>query len=241
MNPRFLITALISGCVFFAGCYTQLRTVPQSRQPETASSRLDQIEKIDTADTDTFYIIVDTVVENSDTIFDTTWYTTLREIPDQGAESERVRRYIIAEDRPEYCFWTRDFLGFPELRCFDSYSDYRFHLHVNAPWWIRERLFMRDFHCPPFYYYDPYTGYCRHYRDYYQYYYPPRDYYRGPGGDEPEPGPSGQRRGPRSRSYGTDRPESSPQGESTARSGREERESAPGPENRAPRRQRGYR
>jgi len=64
----------------------------------------------------------------------------------------------------QVCVWERDFFGYPELRCYNtSYASSWLYFH-NTPWWYRSSFGWRDTRgCPPFYYYDRFSGTCRYY------------------------------------------------------------------------------
>ncbi|MBD3420616.1 MAG: hypothetical protein GF398_10915 [Chitinivibrionales bacterium] len=206
MKFMLRIIALLVGLGLVQGCYTQLKLAGQSNP---SARRSGTIAEKDTSATDTFHVLIDTIVEEGDTTFDTTWYATLQQVPAEEKQERRLRTVIITERYPRYCFWTQDFFGYPELECFDTYADYRWYLNVHAPWWIRDRVYSYRDHCPPHYYYDPYTGYCRYYRDYDHYYRYPRYDKSSPSEDR------GARRAPRSRSYKTgDTPDRAPHDES---------------------------
>lgn len=83
------------------------------------------------------------------------------------------------------CYWTRNFFGEPELRCFDDnrYSYYTWDRYYNYPWWYRfDRIYGYEW-CPQRYYYDPSCDCCRY--DYnYNY---SRPNYSSGGGSSVEP------------------------------------------------------
>jgi hypothetical protein len=200
------------------GCYTQMSLDEYEMEPVREKGK---------PRSDTLYVVIDTVIEEEDTTFDTTWFRQKKQIPQTRSEK---RTTVIVRER-EYCFWKRDFWGRPELRCFDSYSDFEWHLYVNTPWWYRSRLSLYDrYGCPPGYYYDPYTGVCRYYRDYHRYYSPER-YYRERPSDERRPAPrprsrdrdEQQQRRParRPRSYGIEEPREEPRQKETQKKKRE--------------------
>ncbi len=64
----------------------------------------------------------------------------------------------------QVCVWERDFFGYPELRCYTtSYTSSWLYFH-NTPWWYRSSYGWRDTRgCPPYYYYDRFSGTCRYY------------------------------------------------------------------------------
>lgn len=145
-------------CATVSGCYTRLHISP--------TGVLDRGDPggqgAESAESDTFFFLVDTVVGGGDTILDTSWYGSSADLP-PGRKGGAV-----VQTRPAgYCIWTRDFLGYPELRCFDSWEEYRFFTEVNSPWWIRDRLYPYRFgDCPPGFHYDPFSSYCRHHGDF---------------------------------------------------------------------------
>ncbi|MDR2693296.1 MAG: hypothetical protein LBB74_03665 [Chitinispirillales bacterium] len=64
----------------------------------------------------------------------------------------------------QVCVWERDFFGYPELKCYyTSYTSSWLYFH-NTPWWYRSSYGWRDTRgCPPYYYYDRFSGTCRYY------------------------------------------------------------------------------
>jgi hypothetical protein len=72
------------------------------------------------------------------------------------------------------CYWTRDFWGRPELRCYDSYYGRDWYRYNYYPWWNRSSsYYYGDYNnygwneqCPAYYYYDYSCGACRYYRSY---------------------------------------------------------------------------
>ncbi|MBD3242816.1 MAG: hypothetical protein GF331_19650 [Chitinivibrionales bacterium] len=90
-----------------------------------------------------------------------------------GQVVERDTVYIDDDER-KICYWTRDWRGEPVLRCYRTYYSDSWVSYHSDPWWYSR---YRDPYwgygqCPSYYYYDPYTGYCRYYRDFDRYYYP---------------------------------------------------------------------
>ncbi|MBN1128960.1 MAG: hypothetical protein JXA71_08240 [Chitinispirillaceae bacterium] len=176
---------IFSGCALIAlavvsGCYTQVHRY--ASPAHSLPGGFEQGKEADLTQTDTFYITVDTVYKDGDTLFDTTWYGENEPIA-PGASAERSLDTVIVEPRiREYCFWIRDFLGYPELRCFSSIAEYHFYLSTTAPWWIRDRMYRSPYYgCPPGFYFDPFSGYCRYYRNFDRFYFPRvrgRDPYR---------------------------------------------------------------
>lgn len=161
-----LITLLL-----FSGCYTQL-----SRQGPEQPARGNSLQE-GQAFPDTFYFTLDTVYRSGDTLVDTIWYGDKEQIPDSIADIHAYHRVVSEPRNQKYCVWMQDFMGYPELRCFSSYSEFQIFLSSSAPWWIRDRIYAYSYYgCPPGYYYDPFSGYCRYYRDYGRFY---RPWYRG--------------------------------------------------------------
>lgn len=90
-----------------------------------------------------------------------------------GQTAERDTVYLDDDDR-KICYWTRDWRGEPVLRCYRTYYSDSWVSYYSDPWWYsryRDHYWGYN-HCPSYYYYDPYTGYCRYYRDFERYYYP---------------------------------------------------------------------
>lgn len=82
---------------------------------------------------------------------------------------------VIQDDSREVCYWTRDWRGRPTLRCYRTYYSDGWVSFYSDPWWYsRYDSYWGYSSCPTYYYYDPYTGYCRYYRDFDRYYYPSR-------------------------------------------------------------------
>lgn len=80
---------------------------------------------------------------------------------DCGDCREEVLPYI---SNRQVCVWERDFFGYPELRCYyTGYNSSWLYFH-NTPWWYRSSYGWRDTRgCPPYYYYDRFSGTCRYY------------------------------------------------------------------------------
>jgi hypothetical protein len=135
---RLIIHALVLAPLVAAlsGCYTQIGTLSYAD---------DSTEKRSV------------VVEQSDSTADT---LTTR---------SRTDTLVIRDERTRNCYWTRNSWGEPQLRCtdestpFDSWYSYRY-----TPWWNRsfDSYYSHHGSCPAYYYYDPYTGTCRHRTDY---------------------------------------------------------------------------
>jgi hypothetical protein len=81
-----------------------------------------------------------------------------------GGDCGDCRDVAPVAERREVCVWERDFLGFPELRCYTTnYHSSWIYFH-NTPWWYRDRFGWRDTRgCPPYYYFDRASGICRYY------------------------------------------------------------------------------
>lgn len=89
------------------------------------------------------------------------------------------------------CVWERDLMGYPHLRCYDSFYPRDWFLYNNSPWWYRNDPYWYDYNrCPRYYYYDQSCGQCRYtgtthnYRRYDDHPYQNRT-------SEPKPEPSG--------------------------------------------------
>lgn len=112
---------------------------------------------------------------------------------------------VIKDTEREICYWTRDFFGDPVLHCYESRYSYDWFRYRHSPWWYRSYDVPYDYgRCPRYYYYDRYSGRCRHYQDMRYYSYP---YTRQPSGGSSSSGSSGtgdarRRIDRRSRSYG---------------------------------------
>ena len=92
----------------------------------------------------------------------------------QRQSTQPIRDTIVILEHRN-CYWTRDFWGRPQLKCYTgSYPDdwYSFN---RLPWWSRNYDRRFDMiHCLPDYYFDPECGNCRYSRDWTRSYYPPR-------------------------------------------------------------------
>jgi hypothetical protein len=74
----------------------------------------------------------------------------------------------------QYCYWTRDIFGRPELRCDDSYYGRDWYRYNNNPWWSNSSSYYYgnynsygwDEPCPAYYYWDNTCGACRYYSSY---------------------------------------------------------------------------
>ena len=74
---------------------------------------------------------------------------------------------IRTRDR-ETCIWERDLMGYPHLRCYNSYYNSDWFYYNNSPWWYRNDPYWYDYNrCPRYYYYDPSCGCCRYTSDRY--------------------------------------------------------------------------
>jgi len=108
-----------------------------------------------------------------------------------GADCGECLEVAPASDRREVCVWERDMFGYPDLRCYNTnYSSTWVYFH-NTPWWYRDSYSWYDTRgCPPYYYYDRISGFCRYY-DNGASSYPRRHSGRGGGGggtyNEPPP------------------------------------------------------
>lgn len=69
---------------------------------------------------------------------------------------------IRVEDN-KTCVWERDLMGYPQLRCYDSFYPRDWFWYNNSPWWYRNDPYWHDYNrCPRYYYYDPSCGCCRY-------------------------------------------------------------------------------
>ena len=95
-------------------------------------------------------------------------YTKLAYYQDETAPyAERCEDCVTQRAAPgtgEVCVWERDMFGFAQLRCYNSnYSSSWLYFH-NTPWWYRNQYRWYETRgCPPYYYYDRFSGSCRHY------------------------------------------------------------------------------
>jgi hypothetical protein len=82
----------------------------------------------------------------------------------KGGECGNCRDEVPYTGGRQVCVWERDFFGYPELRCYyTSYASSWLYFH-NTPWWYRSSYGWRDTRgCPPYYYYDRFSGTCRYY------------------------------------------------------------------------------
>ncbi len=72
---------------------------------------------------------------------------------------------IVTQDR-QTCVWERDLLGYPHLRCYNSYYPHDWFYYNYSPWWYRNDPYWYDYtRCPRYYYYDPSCGRCRYSAD----------------------------------------------------------------------------
>jgi hypothetical protein len=116
--------------------------------------------------------------------------------PDSASDStiaaSRVDTIVVKER--EHCFWERDLLGYPRLRCYESYYHRDWFLYNRTPWWYRSDPYWFDYNrCPRYYYYDRDCGCCRYHSSHHHHYYGGK-----PGGSTPvSPGSA-----PRERSGG---------------------------------------
>jgi len=69
----------------------------------------------------------------------------------------------IEVDDGRTCVWERDLMGYPRLRCYDSYYPSSWYYSNYSPWWYRNDPYYYDYRrCPRYYYYDPSCGCCRY-------------------------------------------------------------------------------
>ncbi|MBN1127614.1 MAG: hypothetical protein JXA71_01415 [Chitinispirillaceae bacterium] len=168
MGKKIVLFGALIAIVLLSGCYTQLR---QHAPMRVYSGYESSGAPAEATGPDTFFIVVDTVFRDGDTLFDTTWYDADERLPDSVTAPQTV---IVEPRERDYCFWIRDFLGYPELRCFSSYAEYQFYVSSSAPWWYRDNyMFGYSYYgCPPGYHFDPFTRHCRYFSDFNRYYYP---------------------------------------------------------------------
>lgn len=106
----------------------------------------------------------------------------------------------IRTENNRTCIWERDLMGYPHLRCYDSFYPRDWFYYNNSPWWYRNDPYWYDYsRCPRYYYYDPSIGRCRYTADFYH---TGRRYYDRDGiqYEKKEPnGPSGSSMSPRVR------------------------------------------
>ncbi len=117
-------------------------------------------------------------------------------IREQSEERDSTIRKVdtVRVREREVCYWSRDLLGYPVLRCERSNYSRDWHFYHSSPWWYRNDPFWYDYdRCPRYYYYDPACRCCR----YYQYSPTPPPSGGGGGG-----GRAPSSRTPRGRSYG---------------------------------------
>lgn len=172
MKKILRFCSILTICAAVSGCYTQLHR-PAVSSTYSSAGWSAQGDGEELTRSDTFYVIIDTVFKNGDTLIDTTWYADSQSITDSLAETHTVHTVILEPRDREYCIWTRDFLGYPELRCFPSYAEYQYYLSYSVPWWIRDRMYSYPYYgYPPNFYFDPYSGYYRYYRDFNRFYFP---------------------------------------------------------------------
>jgi len=69
----------------------------------------------------------------------------------------------IQENNSQTCVWERDLMGYPYLRCYDSFYPRDWFWYNNSPWWYRNDPYWYDYNrCPRYYFYDPSCGCCRY-------------------------------------------------------------------------------
>lgn len=80
-------------------------------------------------------------------------------------DSTRVikRTDTIQANNQQNCIWERDLMGYPRLRCYNSFYSRNWLSYNNSPWWYRNDPFFYDYdRCPRYYYYDPSCGCCEY-------------------------------------------------------------------------------
>lgn len=115
-------------------------------------------------------------------------------------DTVRVIREVdtVETDDGQTCVWERDLMGYPYLRCYDSFYPRDWFYYNYSPWWYRNDPYWYDYRrCPRYYYYDPSCGCCRYTSGDYHY---GRYHYGSGGSSKKEPtGPSGSSMYPRVR------------------------------------------
>lgn len=87
---------------------------------------------------------------------------------DSTGDTVRVVRRVdtIVTREREVCYWERDLLGYPRLRCYQTYYPRDWYRYNNVPWWYMNDPYWSDYdRCPRLYFYDPNCGCCKYYRD----------------------------------------------------------------------------
>lgn len=94
----------------------------------------------------------------------------LSDVPPEAIDSAALagRDTVIVKDH-KVCYEEYNLLGYPEVRCYDTYYPYGWHRYYNQPWWQRPySSWYRDCDCNCNNYYDyyyPRTRLCRDYCD----------------------------------------------------------------------------
>ena len=84
----------------------------------------------------------------------------------RSPDSTSARVDTVRVKEREVCYWSRDLLGYPVLRCDRSYYPRDWYLYHSSPWWYRNDAFWYDYdRCPRYYYFDPSCGCCRYYTE----------------------------------------------------------------------------
>jgi hypothetical protein len=93
-----------------------------------------------------------------------TYQGEVTEAGSKGGGCADCREEVPYTGGRQVCVWERDLFGYPELRCYyTSYASSWLYFH-NTPWWYRSNYGWRDTRgCPPYYYYDRFSGTCRYY------------------------------------------------------------------------------
>ncbi len=102
---------------------------------------------------------------------------------DSTSESltEEQKDTVIVRDR-QTCYWSRNFLGEWELRCYNTYYTDYWYSYSDYPWWYYQSSYdpyFYDCHCPFHSYYHPNCPDCRYYCHRYRHYYYDYDGYHG--------------------------------------------------------------
>lgn len=160
MTIRLLPALVVALTIVWGGCYTRIATVHPEPLPHPAGEHLIMPDSA----------AIDTLEGDS------------AAMAQQAAAAGRKDTLVVIDKRDpdQNCFWTRNWRGEPVLRCHTTTTSLHWYSYHHTPWWHRNHYgYSYDFNrCPPYYYYDPYTGFCRFHRDYNRYYYP-RSYRSG--------------------------------------------------------------
>lgn len=111
------------------------------------------------------------------TLFAAGCYTQLATVDRMGvgtrggavADSGAAPPETVTVKEREVCYWERDLLGRPRLRCYESYYEDEWQFFHDYPWWYRDYTHYYDYdcHCPYHVRYHPTCRYCWYYCDRY--------------------------------------------------------------------------